>query len=265
MKTNTKIKPRFDINKNSLSSDELSKELLGHIKLLMKKQYEGKTESFDLYIALSSVILLTTIMSFTGVLFLGLPVFLPVPAAAVSLSIAYFASKYFNLRIIKKSKENGKSLANLISFCKNQDLLFLYIKQLESFNNKYNFNKIKKALDSHDFQSPDLTPYINDFFDFTQKDLKELNNEEIKLLFGKVKQHPKMARKILKSIKKDKPIRKINAKYFLDKLKKKEKNSEINNLIREVSILDDNIDLNNLSSKLDSVLLTPQKEYMDII
>lgn len=123
----------------------------------------------------------------------------------------------------------GKRHKKFISFCNADFTNPLHFKHVTAFNNKYNFKKIQKALENHDFQSPDLSLFIKHHFNFNQEDLNTLENKDILGLYEKVKSNEKLAKKILKAVKKKKPIRKINAVNFLKKYNK-HKNKIANSL-----------------------------------
>lgn len=86
-------------------------------------------------------------------------------------------------------------------------------------NKKYNLLKIKKALDSHDFQSPDLSLFIKDNFTCKQDDLEVLSDDEMSNLYQKLLENKNVCEEFIGCIEKSIPIRKMNVSYFLDKIK----------------------------------------------
>ena len=240
-----------------LKDEALSSLLLNHSKDIITEDHTKRFSNIEAFCAIFLCFAMNISMTlisnplFNGVSFIDRYLLLVFPSSLAVVFLISITSSLYKKIQYKKYKA-------ILDFNKLSFFSFFYIKPLMDFDKKYNFEKIKKALDSHDFQSPDLTPYINDFFDFTQDDLKELDNDEIKLLFEKTKPYPKMANKVLKSIKKKKPIRKINARYFLEKtLKTKKDNNEID--ISSLNLED------YLSNELNGILLDKSKKYMDII
>lgn len=193
-----------------LSDNELSFFLMYSTKNIAFKNYNPKTDLkifFGVLLAktlcLSSILFAISSETILACFFVGF---------VLSFSSTCFFHPVFNfLYFYIKNKKHKPFIKfsgfDIFSFVHNNDAL--------KFDKKYNFKKIKRALDNHDFQSPDLSLYLKENFDFTQDDLSALSHAKVTDLYNKIKSDKDVCKRLVDAIKEKKTIRKVDAMNLL--------------------------------------------------